>query len=59
MSVASDCIVGRKVEVKLTRRVDKFPLPVIMHLIDEEGEGVDQSQTPIRTNVARMFKQMG
>ena len=57
LSAASDRIVGRKVEVRLTRRVDKFPLPVIMHLIDEDEK--DLNQNPTRTNVARMFKQMG
>ena len=54
LSAASDSIVGRKVEVTLTRRVDKFPLPVIVHLIEE-----DQNRNKKRTNVARMFKQMG
>ena len=29
-----------------------------MHLIDDDGQ-VDQNQNPKRTNVARMFKQMG
>ena len=57
LSAASDRIVGRRVEVTLTRHTNKFPLPVIMHLVEEEGE--DQNQNPKRTNVARMFKQMG
>ena len=58
LAAASERIVGKKVEVTLTRQVNKFPLPVIMHLIDDDGQ-VDQNQNPKRTNVARMFKQMG
>ena len=58
LAAASERIVGKKVEVTLTRKVNKFPLPVIMHLIDDDRDGqVDLN--PKRTNVARMFKQMG